>query len=68
MRPNLPEPGSGLGLVKAWPGHGTARSESRATASLDQPSTRCPQDGTGRDAGKAARSNTGNVRTKEPAM
>ena len=46
-RPNLPEPGAALAVIKAKP-------FGRPTAGLDDTSTRRRESGAGRDEGKAA--------------
>ena len=61
LAPNLPEPGIVLGLVEAWPDSRATSGKVGATASLDQPCARRLGEDTGRDEGKAIRSNKGNA-------
>ena len=60
MRPNPPEPGRVLGLVKMWPGRAEPSIDLDPAANLDKPSAHGRRASTGRGEGKVFRSNKGN--------
>ena len=68
MRPNPPESGRVLGLIKMWPESAEPSIGLDPAANLDEPSAHGRRASTGRGGGKVFRSNKGNGLRAEKEM